>query len=46
MDYVKVKDVERQRAKELFGEVDEPTELASNVSSIICAVLRWAVYGG
>jgi hypothetical protein len=32
LDYVKVKDVERQRAKELFGEADEPTELASSVS--------------
>lgn len=31
LDYVKVKDAERQKAKELFGTADEPTELANTV---------------
>ncbi len=34
LDYRKVKDAERQKAKELFGEADAPTELASRVSGI------------
>ncbi|KAK0620391.1 leucine-rich repeat-domain-containing protein [Immersiella caudata] len=34
LDYVKVKDVERLRAKELFGEEDEPTELASSIMGL------------
>lgn len=31
LDYKKVKDVERQKAKELFGTADAPTELASKI---------------
>ncbi len=31
LDYQKVKDAERQKAKELFGSEDGPTELASQV---------------
>lgn len=31
LDYIKVKDAERNKAKELFGEADAPTELASTV---------------
>jgi len=31
LDYQKVKDAERNKAKELFGTVEEPTELASTV---------------
>lgn len=31
LDYHKVKDAERQHAKELFGTEDEPTELATKV---------------
>jgi U2 small nuclear ribonucleoprotein A' len=34
LDYQKVKDAERQQAKELFGSADAPTELASQVSGI------------
>lgn len=32
LDYQKVKDAERQKAKELFGTAEAPTELASRVS--------------
>jgi hypothetical protein len=32
LDYQKVKDAERQRAQELFGTEEEPTELAQAVS--------------
>jgi U2 small nuclear ribonucleoprotein A' len=32
LDYIKVKDAERQKARELFGEAEHPTELASTVS--------------
>ena len=31
LDYHKVKDAERQHAKELFGTEDAPTELATKV---------------
>lgn len=31
LDYIKVKDAERQKAKELFGTAEEPTELANTV---------------
>jgi len=31
LDYQKVKDVEREKAKELFGTADEPSALASKV---------------
>lgn len=31
LDYHKVKDAERQHAKELFGAPDAPTELATKV---------------
>lgn len=34
LDYQKVKDVERQKAAELFGTVDAPTELASKIMGI------------
>lgn len=33
LDYKKVKDVERERGKELFGSAKEPSELASKVYS-------------
>lgn len=32
LDYQKVKDAEREKARELFGSADAPTELASRVS--------------
>ena len=32
LDYKKVKDVEREKAKELFGTAVEPSPLASKVS--------------
>lgn len=32
LDYQKVKDAERQKARELFGSAEAPTELASRVS--------------
>jgi hypothetical protein len=31
LDFAKVRDVERKKAKELFGSAEEPTELASKV---------------
>lgn len=31
LDYQKVKQVEREKAAELFGSAEEPTELASKV---------------
>lgn len=31
LDYQKVKQAERQKARELFGTAEEPTELASKV---------------
>ncbi|CAG8970799.1 hypothetical protein HYALB_00001586 [Hymenoscyphus albidus] len=34
LDYKKVKDEERNRAKELFGTVEEPTELASRTMGV------------
>ncbi|KAI5921558.1 leucine-rich repeat-domain-containing protein [Camillea tinctor] len=34
LDYAKVKDAERQQARELFGATDEPTELASKIIGI------------
>ncbi|KAJ4300181.1 U2 snRNP complex subunit [Collariella sp. IMI 366227] len=34
LDYQKVKDAERNKAKELFGSADEPTELASQIMGI------------
>ncbi|KAL2267059.1 hypothetical protein VTJ83DRAFT_4336 [Remersonia thermophila] len=34
LDYQKVKDAERQKAKELFGSADAPTELASQIMGI------------
>lgn len=33
LDYVKVKEAERERGRELFGTEDEPTALAAKVSS-------------
>lgn len=35
LDYVKVKDGERQKATELFGTAEEPTELASKVRHLV-----------
>ena len=32
LDYTKVKEEEREKAKELFGTIAEPTELASKVN--------------
>lgn len=32
LDYVKVKDAERERGRELFGTTEEPTALAQTVS--------------
>lgn len=34
LDYQKVKDVERERAKELFGTAEEPSALASKIMGI------------
>jgi len=34
LDFQKVKDVERKEAKELFGTIQEPTELASNIKGV------------
>ncbi|KAL1839799.1 hypothetical protein VTJ49DRAFT_1173 [Mycothermus thermophilus] len=34
LDYQKVKDAERQKARELFGSADAPTELASRIMGI------------
>ncbi|KAK1771639.1 L domain-like protein [Phialemonium atrogriseum] len=34
LDYEKVKDAERERARELFGTAEEPTELASTLKGI------------
>lgn len=34
LDFVKVKDVERQKAEELFGTSEEPTELASKIMGV------------
>jgi hypothetical protein len=31
LDFAKVRDVERKKAKELFGTAEEPTELATQV---------------
>lgn len=33
LDYAKVKDAERRKAAELFGTSEQPTELASKVST-------------
>jgi hypothetical protein len=33
LDFGKVRDVERKKAKELFGTAEEPTELATQISS-------------
>jgi len=33
LDFSKVRDIERKKAKELFGTVEEPTELANQISS-------------
>jgi U2 small nuclear ribonucleoprotein A' len=34
LDFQKVKEAERTKATELFGTVDEPTELAKNIMSL------------
>ncbi|RKU49009.1 U2 snRNP complex subunit [Coniochaeta pulveracea] len=34
LDYQKVKDAEREKAKELFGTTEEPTELASKIMGV------------
>lgn len=38
LDFAKVKDAERERATELFGSADEPSELAKTVAIIVQAV--------
>ena len=38
LDYRKVKDVEREKAKELFGTQAEPSALASKVSYVSCGI--------
>jgi U2 small nuclear ribonucleoprotein A' len=43
LDYQKVKDAERQKAKELFGTAEAPTELASRVSCISPCELNMGV---
>jgi hypothetical protein len=39
LDFAKVRDVERSKATELFGTVEEPTDLASTVRLFIHLVL-------
>lgn len=34
LDFAKVKDVEREKAQELFGTTEEPTELASKIMGV------------
>lgn len=34
LDFAKVKDVEREKARELFGTPEEPTELASKIMGV------------
>lgn len=34
LDFVKVKDIERKKATELFGTAEEPTELASKIMGV------------
>jgi len=34
LDFAKVKDVEREKAQELFGTTEEPTELASKITGV------------
>lgn len=34
LDFAKVKDVEREKAQELFGTAEEPTELASKIMGV------------
>lgn len=34
LDFIKVKDVERTKAEELFGTSEEPTELASKIMGV------------
>jgi hypothetical protein len=50
LDFAKVRDVERKKAKELFGTADEPTELASKVRTIFwqpgCAAQMLGTRGG
>lgn len=47
LDYQKVKDAERAKAKELFGSAEAPTELASRVSGTMldldCLWAAWQV---
>lgn len=40
LDFTKVRDVERKKAKELFGTAEEPTELASQVCTSNCLHVR------
>ena len=42
LDYKKVKDEERKKAKELFGTEEEPTQLAAKVC-VFC--FRWVWEG-
>lgn len=34
LDFAKVKDIERQKAAELFGTTEEPTELATQIMGV------------
>lgn len=34
LDFVKVRDIERKQAKDLFGTVEEPTDLASKIIGV------------
>lgn len=39
LDFTKVRDVERKKAVELFGTMEEPTELANQVRATSAAVV-------
>jgi hypothetical protein len=44
LDFAKVRDVERKKAKELFGTAEEPTDLASKVCAATFLRLADVVY--
>ncbi|EEY14819.1 U2 small nuclear ribonucleoprotein A [Verticillium alfalfae VaMs.102] len=46
LDYVKVKDAERQRAVALFGTADEPTALASKIMGVKSKTFDTGAAGG
>lgn len=43
-DFIKVRDVERKKAAELFGSADEPTDLASKVRRLSQTVMVLYLY--